>query len=198
MKKKQSSASEVLSNERIVVLAAYLAGANKGYADTEDIAVQAARLAPGKFSWRKYPDQINIEVVRRRLTDAATSDKGGFLTGSKKEGWLLTEAGLRFCKQHERSISTASEGAVFKVTREDTWATRERIRMKSEVAYNKWLKGAYEEIEPVEAERFFRIDDYVVGDLRRSRIKRAQDTFRADEHLSEAIVAIAGKVRDRG
>ncbi len=194
---KDESSSAVLSNDRIVVLAAYLAGAAKGYADTEDIAMQAARLAPGKFSWKKYPDQINIEVVRRRLTDAATAEKGVLLTGSKRQGWLLTEAGLKFCEEHQDSISDVDAGGVFKVTREQTWAVRERVRMTSEPAYQEWAGGNLDNIEPVEAERFFRIDDYVVGALRRSRIKRARDTFRDDENLSEAIDAIATKVRER-
>jgi len=39
-----------LSNSRVAVLAAYLAGAAKGHADTEDIAIKAAQLAPGRFS----------------------------------------------------------------------------------------------------------------------------------------------------
>lgn len=196
-KTKKAEPSAVLANDKIVVLAAFLAGASKGYADTEDIAVQAARLAPGKFSWRKYPDQINIEVVRRRLTDAATQEKGNLLTGSKKDGWLLTEAGLRFCERYRSNLNEADSDAVFRVTREQPWAARERVRMTSETAYTKWATGEVESITPVEAERFFRIDDYVVGDLRRSRISRARDTFSADTQLSEAIEAITKKVRDR-
>ena len=56
-----------LANHELVVLAAYLAGAQSNSVDTEDIAIKANDLAPGRFSWRKYKDQINIDTVRKRL-----------------------------------------------------------------------------------------------------------------------------------
>lgn len=186
-----------LNNAQIAVLAAYLAGASKGHADTEDVAVKAAELAPGRFSWRKYPDQINIETVRKRLWDAASEKMGRLLTGSERDGWLLTEAGLKFCQEHSEELNKTGEGQVRLSQREQAWATRERVRMQAEVAYKKWLDGRPDEIQHVEAERFFRIDDYIVGDLRRSRISRARDIFAADGEMSKAINEIAEKVRDR-
>lgn len=195
----RSSPSEALklSNTQIAVLASYLAGASNAPADTEDVAVKAAELAPGRFSWRKYPEQINIETVRKRLWDAASEKMGRLLTGSERDGWLLTEAGLKFCEEHSRELSGTGRGAVRLGQKEQVWATRERVRMQAETAYRKWQDGSIDEIQPVEAERFFRIDDYIVGDLRRSRIKRARDIFAADQTMSEAIDKIAKKVRDR-
>jgi len=69
--------------------------------------------------------------------------------------------------------------------------------MQAETAFQKWQSGRLDEIQPVEAERFFRIDDYIVGDLRRSRVKRARDIFAADPMMSEAIDEIAKIVRSR-
>jgi len=186
-----------LNNAQIAVLAAYLAGASRGHADTEDVAVKAAELAPGRFSWRKYPDQINIETIRKRLWDAASDKMGRLLTGSERDGWLLTEAGLTFCQEHSGELGKTGAGEVRKSQKEQAWATRERVRMQAEVAYKKWFDGRAEEIQHVEAERFFRIDDYIVGDLRRSRINRARDIFAADSEMSQAITEIAEKVRDR-
>lgn len=198
-RKTRSSTSEParLSNTQIAVLAAYLAGASKGPADTEDVAVKAADLAPGRFSWRKYPEQINIETIRKRLWDAASEKMGRLLTGSERDGWLLTEAGLKFCQEHSDELSRPEEGTIRLSQKEQAWATRERVRMQAEVAYRKWQAGGIGEIKPVEAERFFRIDDYIVGDLRRSRISRARDIFAADQTMSKAIDEIAKKVRDR-
>lgn len=186
-----------LTNEGIVVLAAYLAGGASGYADTEDVAVAAAKLAPGRFSWRKYADQINIDTVRKRLWDAARAEAGGYLTGSERQGWLLTEAGLEFCRQHEGRL-TAEVGTQARHSRqEQSWVIRERVRMTSEAAYAKWSRGEIEAITPLEAERFFRIDDYVLGKARRARIERAAAAFRADEHLGPAVAEIAKLVRER-
>lgn len=198
-RKTRSSPSERarLSNTQIAVLAAYLAGASKEAADTEDVAVKAAELAPGRFSWRKYPEQINIETIRKRLWDAASDKMGRLLTGSERDGWLLTEAGLKFCQEHSGELSKTGDGAIRMSQKEQAWATRERVRMQAEAAYRKWQDGNIEEIQPVEAERFFRIDDYIVGELRRSRIKRARDIFASDQTMSDAIDEIAKKVRDR-
>ena len=187
-----------LANDRVAVLAAYLAGASNSYADTEDIAVKAAQLTPGRFSWRKYPDQINIETVRKRLWDAASEKKGRMLAGSEREGWLLTEAGLQFCRDNEDLLSVVADTAVRLSLKELSWATREKVRMQAEVAFQKWKEGHAQDILPVEAERFFRIDDYVVGALRRSRVERATAIFAVDQTMTEAIKAISTKVRDRG
>ena len=186
-----------LSNSQVAVLAAFLAGASKGHADTEDIAIKAAALAPGRFSWRKYPEQINIETIRKRLWDAASDKMGRLLTGSERDGWLLTEAGLKFCQDHSEQLGKPEDGSVRLSQKEQAWATRERGRMQAEVAFKKWQDGLIDEIQPIEAERFFRIDDYIVGDLRRSRVERARDIFAADQTMSEAINEMAKKVRDR-
>ena len=60
------------------------------YVDTEDIAVKANELAPGKFTWIRYRDQINIHVIKTHLWDAKSERKGNLLIGSeKKDGWSV-------------------------------------------------------------------------------------------------------------
>lgn len=58
------------SNHEIVTLAVYLLGGEAKVIDTEDVAVKANEIAPGRFTWRKFPEQINIENVRTFLSDA--------------------------------------------------------------------------------------------------------------------------------
>lgn len=180
-----------LSNDKIVVLAAYLAGAAEQLTDTEDIAVKANDLAPGKFSWRKYREQINIEAVRKRLYDAAKISKGGLISGGEREGWLLTSAGLSFCQDHAEILKTGLEFAPRLSAKEKTWQHREGARMTSETAFKKWETGALSEITRQEAERFFGVDDYIKGLARQKRIARAQQIFRGDPSLEQAISAIS-------
>lgn len=186
-----------LTHKKLVVLATFLAGGDSGYADTEDIAVAAAKLAPGRFSWRKYPDQIDIDAVRRRLVDVARPEFGGHITGSERQGWLLTEAGLAFVRAHEGHLHGSMEAHVKLSRGEQTWLTRERSRMLGEVAFQKWQEQGIGAVAANEAERFFRIDDYVVGKARTARIERARDAFRIDPELGPAIEAISSLVRDR-
>ncbi|MGA2865834.1 MAG: hypothetical protein ABSF95_15285 [Verrucomicrobiota bacterium] len=82
-----------LANHQIVTLAAYLLGGDAHKVDTEDIAKKANELAPGRFTWRKYPDQISIDAVRKGLWDATRTDKGGLLKGTARGGWIPTDAG---------------------------------------------------------------------------------------------------------
>lgn len=53
-----------LANHEIVTLAVYLLGGHAQRVDTEDVAVKANALAPGRFTWRKYASQINLDAGR--------------------------------------------------------------------------------------------------------------------------------------
>jgi hypothetical protein len=166
-----------LANYEIVVLAAYLAGAWYKHVDTEDVAIKANELAPGRFTWRKYKDQIDIDAVRRPLSEVTTEEKGALLTGSQRGGWLLTEFGCQFAEEK----LTSSEGLDLSRTRlsrkEEVWPGRERIRMLAETAYQKFCAGDVDEITSPEAERFFRVNDYVVGDARKGKIALTKRAF---------------------
>jgi hypothetical protein len=190
-----SASDKELTNQDIVVLAAYAVGGDAHYVDTEDVAIEASRLAPGRFSWRKYKDQVNIDTVRKRLWDAAKKD--GLLIGSEKQGWLLTEAGISFAQAITDRAQNEDLSKVRQSQREQTWTRRERLRMRSETAFQKWEKGRVDDITAVEAERLFRIDDYVIGEARKARIKRAIETFRADTELGAAVKDISVLVRNR-
>jgi len=195
--RKNNSSNVRFSNHEVVVLAAYLAGAKTNYADTEDIAVKADGIAPGRFAWRKYKQQINIDTVRKRLWDATKTEKGAYLVGSERDGWLLTQRGLKFCKKNIASIKANAPSATRNSKREQSWITKERIRLLAEPAYQKFSAGKLNQISPTEAERFFRVDDYVVGDARKRKIQRSLEVFQSDPALNKAIPKIAAIVREK-
>jgi hypothetical protein len=185
-----------LANHEVVVLAAYLAGAQKVSADTEDIAIKANQIAPGRFSWRKYKDQINIDTVRKRLWDAAKRDKGAYLIGSERTGWRLTKAGFDFARRKIRSVAAARLGKQRKSKSEGVAQTRELKRMMSEEAFIKFAQGRQQEITRSEAERFFRIDDYVTGQARAAKIERFKIMVAGNKTLSQALDFLSGLVRE--
>src|SRR6266581_8340933 len=102
MAQMRTSKAVSLANHEIVTLAVYLLGGDTQRVDTEDIAIKANELAPGRFTWRKYPNQINIDTVRKRLWDARKDEKGGLVIGNEKDGWQLTENGVKFAKRTKR------------------------------------------------------------------------------------------------
>src|SRR5262245_15242818 len=89
-----------LKPHELLTVAVYLAGGEAREVDTEDVAVTVNEIAPGRCCWRKYPEQINIEIVRAFLSDAKKKKDGAYLSGSGSTGWLLTQSGFQFAIHH--------------------------------------------------------------------------------------------------
>lgn len=195
VKRKKSTAD--LANHEIAVIATYFAGGQYRNADTEDIAMKANEIAPGRFSWRKYKDQVNIDTVRKRLWDAANPSKGGYLIGSEKEGWLLTEKGVAFAEHHSARLGSIDLSRTRQSAKEKVWVGRERQRMAGEIAFQKFVENKINSVTPAEAERFFRIDDYVVGKAREGKIERVINHLGSDPDFGPAIKAIARLIREK-
>ena len=183
-----------LANHEIVTIALMLCGGGTKSVDTEDIAVKANEIAPGRFAWRKYPDQINIDTVRKRLWDARKDDKGGFVFGSEKDGWQLTENGVKFAKRARKTLKGGYPAARSSL-RERRFTRAERLRMLETEAYGKFSSGSQSSITPREAEAFFRIDDYVLGEEREKKVTRALSLFGNDRQLGPAVHFLAVAVR---
>lgn len=163
--------------------------------DTEDIAVKANQLAPGRFCWRKYRDQINIENVRTFLSDAKKPKNGQLLVGSGKEGWMLTEKGFKFAKDRIDELEATDLTRVRQTSEEKKWTAREKSRILLTPAYEKFIKGDPESITVQEAETLFRIDDYVREKARERRILRILNAFSDDDHVGKAVLYLSEKVK---
>ena len=184
-----------LSNIEIVTIAVFLLGGDSSYVDTEDIAVKTNELAPGRFTWRKYPDQINIDNIRKRLSDAKKAQKGSYLIGSHNDGWLLTEKGLEFSKKITKQLQDIEISREPINKKEMAWQRREKARMIASSAYTKATVKKFEKIKTQEAEAFFRLDDYVTGKARETKIIKYLNAFIDDPDLGSLIKILAEKVR---
>ena len=187
-----------LANHQIVTLAVYLLGGEGAYVDTEDVAVKANEIAPERFAWRKYADQINIDAIRKRLSDAKKPEKGGYLLGSFKNGWLLTENGLKFAKEKVKDLDEMNLSRKPLGQQERQWRRNERVRLLASDAFQKLKLGKSDMITRQEAETFFRVDDYVVGKARERKMVRILNTFGDDPVLADAVKTLADKVRGGG
>jgi hypothetical protein len=179
-----------LSNSEIVVIAALRAGAAGLHADTEDIAVKANEISPGRFVWKKYPAQINIETVRKRLWDAR---KRGHLVGSERDGWLLTETGTQFASQYKRSLS--AEKTIRLTLNERKWRRMEKARLLATAAHEKFSSGETSHITIREARGFFRIDAYVSKSAMENKLLRILNAFSNDREIGPTVRYVAGLIR---
>jgi hypothetical protein len=182
------------SQLRVVTLAVYLLGGDQHAVDTEDIAVKAHELAPNRFSWRKHPDQINLELVRVYLSDAKKPGNGALVDGSGRVGWTLTASGLKWAKKWakerpragiDRDREAAGGGSVDARRR-----GRERERVLATKAWAQWKDGE-SEISVRDAETVFRIDSYAVGRMRSLKITRLRSMFYDNREVSKFLNQMA-------
>lgn len=185
-------------NHQLVVMAVYLTGGHGSAIDTEDIAVKANEIAPGRFSWRKYKDQINIETVRKRLWDATKPEKGALLIGTEKDGWSLTKAGydLAHALVQQGTLQGTDSARTSKLER--AIQTREVRRMLSEVAFQKISQRGGDTPTRADAERFFRIDDYVDAPARIAKVERFRIFAATRPDLLQAIDVLAALIEEGG
>ena len=192
---KSDARSLNLALHEIVAVAAYLVGGDRKPVDTEDIAMKANEIAPGRFSWRKYPNQIDLELIYKHLWDLTKEDKGAYVTGSKNDGWLLTLAGASFAASSVEKLNNLEPVREKRPKTEENWIKRERTRIQGETAYTKILDGRESEVTHAEAEKFFRLDDYVVGPARTRKIQQAENDFREDLRLGPIVRKVAAIIR---
>jgi hypothetical protein len=187
------------SNLDVVVLAAYKLSAQYKYVDTEDIAIIADQIAPGRFAWKKYKDQINLEHVRVYLFDARKPEKGGYIEGNNNDGWVLTEDGV----DHAAELDALSESIDLsrivqtpEERRQEQWIRRERDRIAASSAMAQFKEKGASAISVRDAENLFKLDEYIRGDSRKRKIDRLIKAFKTDPELGPAVKALADKVME--
>lgn len=186
--------NKALSNHEIVTLAVFLLGGDTMRIDTEDVAVKSNELAPGRFTWRKYPEQINIKNISAFLWDARKPKNGSYLIGADNDGWMLTESGLNFAKARVGVLKSSTLARAPLNSKERSLLRRERERLLATDAFVKFSANHAGGISVQEAESFFRVDAYVTGDARMEKILRTKNRFGDDAELGPAIKFLESKL----
>jgi hypothetical protein len=181
-------------NHEIITIALYLLGGDRVFVSTEDIAVKANELAPGRFTWRKYKDQINLELIRVHLS-AVKKSHGVLVHGSGSKGWMLTRAGLAGATEAAQEIDPRLSARAPMTLAERHRLAIERARMLDSGAYDRWRAGSGERPTRREAEELFKVDDYVTGAARERKIERALTAFADDAVLAPLLREAAGVLR---
>lgn len=179
------------SGVEMVVLAICLLGGEGQFVDTEDIAAVANNIAPGRFTWKRYPDQIDINAVRRRLFAATKPKNGSLVTGSTRTGWALTERGREFARNHEgdhRGSKLLVTGLSEEESRFLAW---QRTRIQAHPVYRKVAGGLAHEVTIRDAERFFLLDPAARASKRKQRIKQYIRCFGNDPGIGPVVRLIA-------
>jgi hypothetical protein len=91
-----------ISNTDIVLVVLADLGGRDRPIDVEDIAEAAWQAVPRRFSWprhQQYPDLDAVDVTLR-----AAKKNEGLVTGSKREGWMLSATGVDLASTREGAV----------------------------------------------------------------------------------------------
>lgn len=183
-----------------MVLAVYVLDGYKKAVDTEDVAVKSHELAPGMFSWQKYPEQINLELVRVTLSDAKKEKYGALLTGSGREGWRLSTKGYDWASTSGKHLletglkwdpDRGTAGSVDAVRKR-----REKARLLKSNAWKTWTEGRPLSVR--DTQLLFRIDGYSTGKMLEIKIVRLQSLFEDDPEIGQFLRQAGDLARETG
>ena len=179
--------TEQLKKHELVALAVYLVGGDIHEVDTEDVAVKVNELAPGRFAWRKFRSQINLEIIRVFLSDAKKKKNGALLAGTGATGWLLTDAGLTFARANADRVDKPGRPIDRLRQDEKRRLKKEHARVASSVAFQKYAAGHQEQVTRRDVDTMFRLNEYIVGDARQKKVQRIVNALGDDEKLGKAV-----------
>ncbi len=176
-----------LKNYELLTLVVYLVGGDTREVDTEDVAVKANELAPGRFTWRKYADQINLEIVRACLSDAKKKKYGALLNGTGTTGWLLTETGLEFAKKVVDRVDNPAAAVKRLNSDEKRRRKTEQARVAASEAFRKYAAGDQDQVTKREVETVFRLNEYIVGNFRQKKVQRIVNALGDNDEVGNAV-----------
>lgn len=169
-----------LSNVQIVLVAVARLRGNTQSVHTEDVAIEAYNLAPSKFGWRKYPERIDLDLVRRSLA-AATEKKPPLLAGSARRGWMLSKDGIRWLEKNKdlpplRGYRRGSMSDAIEI---------EKLRLRETSAWQKYNAGLLDRINLNDLFEFVRINEYFSDAKRRERLNIVANATDGDAELAK-------------
>jgi len=171
----------------LVILAGF--GGHERLVDIEDIAEAAWQAVPARFSWprhQQYPDLDAVDVTLR-----AAKKNEQLVTGSKKEGWMLTAVGVARVEQHEAAvrgfINDFGNAGRMENRRErgglDSTSGRRLEQLRSSAAAVKHRAGQDDQITVYDFLAFFGINQYMPDRKYLSNRQAVQNLVRSDDGL---------------
>jgi len=183
-----------ISKPDLVTLALGELGGAQHAVDTEDVAIKARELHPGAFAWRRYPEHINLELVRVALVDAT---RASYVQGRGRGGWVLTDLGVEWAQANTSRLLGAlghsgGSGAARVKQPETMHRERERMRLGRTDAWLKWRENLA--VTPQEAAAVFRVDQYTLDAHRLTKVRSLRDLFYGDPDFQQFLEAMSLRV----
>jgi hypothetical protein len=165
--------------------------------DIEDIAMKCEELSPGTFAWRKYKNQINLELVGFAVRDAKKPKYGGFVSGSHAKGWRLTANGVALASKLLANLNPKDKLKVQPTKHrnlDENRNSRELIRVRESSAFNEW-QNSNDASKPA-LTQLLRINSYASQDSIEVKISRLAKIIGIDSEVDTFINFIISRKQD--
>ncbi|MEN6480050.1 MAG: hypothetical protein ABFD20_10495 [Anaerolineales bacterium] len=179
-----------LTNPQLVTVAVANLGGETETVDVEDIALEASRLAPERFCWRKYRDRVDLEAVRVALRDAKKECHGAMLIGNSHVGWMLSPQGIRWIASGAGVEPDGGTIARFRRGSIDASLSAEASRIRRTRAYVLHQAGRDGEISLDDVYELARLNEYFPPLARKRRLAILDNVAAEDEGIAELWILL--------
>lgn len=171
-------ATRALSSKMAALVALYDLGGARRAVDTEDVAMRAAQVAPKAFRWKRYPEQVHLERVRVALMHNKENSPA-LVSGGGRDGWQLTQEGLKACLTLRGDRSSTSSEDVKRITFSEAFAA--------------WQRGGEDAVGRTDVLELLRVNDYFPESKRRERAVAFMNAAADDPELEPFVAALKRK-----
>lgn len=159
--------------------------------------MECFKLAPHKFRWRKYADQVDLAQVRDGLSDARKPSNGELVVGDRKHGWTLTPDGQRLAATLPLALSDGAPTSE-QLRLDVPVRAAERHRVLNSRAWRKVEAGDGSSVTPQEIRELLRVDRYVSDEKYQQRLAIVLSAFADDERVQASIRELDRLYREGG
>lgn len=179
-----------------VVAAVFNLGGKSRSVDIEDAAMEAFRLAPHRFRWRKYGDQVDLAQVRDGLSDARKPENGGLVAGDRKHGWALTPSGVQHAEILSKRLDGRAEAPEARARLDIPVLAAERHRVVNSRAIAKAQSGQIDAVTKQDVRELLRVDQYVTPEKYDQRVALVTNALADDPPLLSYVQELEQRYRD--
>lgn len=146
-------------------------GGDTSMVDLEDVAIEAYRLAPDRFRWRRH-NFPNLDLVRISLSDANKRGARLVLRDESGKGRMLSVEGARRAAEVVHRIDAGHDAHGDDTLRRQDLA--ELARMEGHPAYNRWRQVGIGAVDAVDLADIVRCSASTPVDVFCDRLRRGQ------------------------
>lgn len=176
--------SSYTNGELAIIAIAHLGGRTMPV-DIEDIAIELYNIAPQKFSLKKYPNHVDIHIVRVSISHMALDKTPPFISGSIKTGYMLSPYGIKWIDKLGDVSPVMLTGGYRKGSELHSLDFEVR-RIRKTDAYKYIMKGEPEKLNMNSYREFLRINEYFTKKKVINRINIIKNASEIDDKVGLA------------